>query len=84
MVVHTFLFVYKGEYVADFKYGLRQKVWHENYGYGEISGRITIRGKILLKDTYLVAFPEGTRTVKEKTLKVVTPEEWRARPIKVT
>lgn len=65
---------------AKFKYEMGAKVKHKTLGLGEINARITIKGKILLKDTYNVAFLEhGTKTVKEKDLKKATIEEWTTR-----
>lgn len=64
----------------DFKYRLGLKVKHDQYGFGQINGRIAIRGKILLKDTYNVAFLSfGTKTVKEKSIREATQDEWISR-----
>lgn len=60
----------------DFKYENGAKVVHKQFGFGMINGRITITGKILLKDTYTVAFSFGTKAVKEKELEKVTEEQW--------
>lgn len=77
-LTRTLSLAYRG-FMAEFKYNIGQHVKHPNYGIGEIRVRITVKGKILLKDTYHVEFPGGTFTVKQKTLTIATPLEWKNR-----